>query len=147
MTDLLVGVAELLQAQGAGTWNGLTAAVTTTPTATAITIRQTTPAPDRSITLTDYPVTSNARLTDTLTGLNVRIRGTRDPSSASDIAGKVYTALHALGRATLGTAPNQVLVADIYLQSAAQVGPDANGRAVLSVNYYVSWNRAHPRLG
>jgi Bacteriophage minor capsid protein len=146
VTDLLVGVAELLHAAGVGTWNGLGAAAATGSTDTAITVRQTPPAPDRSITLTDYPVTSNARLTDTVTGLNVRVRGTGSPSTASAIAAAIYTALHARGRTALGTAPNVILISDAYLQSEAQVGPDANGRAVRSINYYVRWNRAHARL-
>lgn len=146
MTDLLVGVAELLHAAGAGTWNGLTAPATIDPAGTAIALRQTPVAPDRSITLTPYNVSSSARLTDTVSGINVRCRGTRDPSTASAVAAAVYAALQALGRRELGTAPNTVIVADIYLQSEAQVGPDTNGRTVLSVNYYVSWNRAHPRL-
>lgn len=145
ITDLLVGVAELLDAAGAGTWNGLGAAAAVGATNTAITLRQTPPEPDRSITLTDYPVTSNARLTDTVTGLNVRVRG-RTPGQASATAAAVYAALHALGRAALGTVPNGVLVTDAYLQSEAQVGPDNNGRAVRSINYYIRWNRAHPRL-
>ncbi len=146
LTDLLVGVAELLDAQGAGDWSGLDGPAPTSALATAITLRQTPIAPDRSITLTDYAVSASARLTDTITGLNVRCRGDRSPSSASAVAGKVYLALQALGRATLGTAPNQVIVSDIYWQSEAQVGPDANGRSVRSVNYYVRWNRGHPRL-
>lgn len=145
ITDLLVGVAELLDTAGAGTWNGLGVAAATGPTDTAIALRQTPPDPDRSITLTDYPVTSNARLTDTVTGVNIRVRG-RTPSQASATAAAVYAALHALGRTALGTAPNVILVTDAYLQSEAQVGPDNNGRAVRSINYYVSWNRPHPRL-
>lgn len=146
LTDLLVGVAELLHTAGAGIWNGLGAPAATGAAETAITLRQTPPAPDRSITLTDYAVTANARLTDTVTGLNVRIRGDRSPSTASDIGGAVYAALHARGRVALGTAPNVVLISDAYWQSEVQVGPDTNGRWVRSINYYIRWNRAHPRL-
>ncbi len=146
LTDLLVGIAELLHSAGAGTWNGLGAPAATGAADTAITLRQTPVAPDRSITLTDYSVSSNPRLTDTITGLNVRIRGDRSPSTASAIAGAVYTALHARGRTALGTAPNVVLISDVYLQSEVQVGPDNNGRSVRSINYYVRWNRSHPRL-
>lgn len=142
-TDLLTGLAELLAAESIGNWSPDGIAPAGRPT---ITLRQTPASPDETITLNAYLETADVRLTDSMTAVNLRVRGTRDPSSCSAVAGAIYSALHALGRATLGTAPDQVMVTDVQYRSAVQVGPDQNGRHVRSLNYYVLHNRPHPRL-
>lgn len=142
-TDLLTGLAELLAAAGVGNWSPSGVAPAGLPT---ITLRVTPPTPDEVITLTAYTAESNTRLTDSITAVNVRIRGTRDPGSASLTSSLVHRTLHALGRATLGTTPNQLLVSDVQFRSATLIGPDGSGRQVRSENYYVLHNRPHPRL-
>jgi hypothetical protein len=143
-TDLLTGLAELLATAGVGHWSP-TGVVTATDLPT-IALRQTPDRPDQVITLSDYTAVASPRLSDSETAVNFRIRGTRSPNACSSIAEKIWRALHALGRTTLGTAPDEVMVGDVQYRSAVQVGPDANGRHVRSVNYVVLHNRPHPRL-
>lgn len=144
ITDLLTGLAELLEAQGVGDWNPTGAA--TGEGTPAIALRSTPPAAARSITLIEYSTERSARLTDTLVAVNVRCRGDRDPSTAAGMAQQVFLALHALGPTQLGTAPNLIKISDVCWQSETQIGPDQNGRYDRSVNYYARLNIAHPRL-
>lgn len=145
VTDMLTGVAELLAAAGVGSWNPTTV-VALSPTVPAIGVTATPPDAPLSITLNNYTVDQSAKLTDRVEGLNVRIRGDRRPNTAKHIAHQVWLALHALGRRTLGTVPDQVPVVDVFWQSEAEIGPDQNGRFERSINYYVRMNLAHPRL-
>lgn len=145
VTDLLTGLAELLDASGVGEWNP-TGAAGGTLAAPVIALRSTPPTATYSITLTDYLAERNARLTDATIAVNVRVRGDKAPNTASNIAQKIYLALQALGPTTLGTTPNQIKITDVYWQSETQLGPDQNGRYERSVNYYVRANLAHPRL-
>jgi hypothetical protein len=139
ITDALTGLAELLAAWDAGRWNGI-------GTGPAVFLRVVPQEPEECITLNSYQLAADARLSDTLTGINVRIRAGRNPNVVHGFAAAVYSTFHALGYHTLGTAPNQIKITDLYWQSEALIGPDANGRHVLSVNYYLQFNRPHARL-
>lgn len=136
---LLTGVAELLDVAGVGDW---TAAGVSDGTGVAIVLTDLPQTPDKIICLTHYDVLAHPSLTDSIQGVQVRVRGDRDPRTSLDIMDAVYDALHALTHVTLGTAPDDVQVGQILWQSSAALGPDANGRYERSSNYYLNVNRA-----
>jgi hypothetical protein len=130
---LLAGVAQALSGAGVGSWSPSAPAAGAWP----ITI-DTSPRTDGpSITLGEYTLGADPKLSDRLIGLNVRIRGDRSPATARDKAAEVYAALQ--GRRTL---PNGQPIVQIFWQSEVQLGPDTEGRHVRSVNYYVQMNIA-----
>lgn len=133
-SDLLTGLAQLLDDAGVGTYSPV-AASTVEP---AITVINLPPAPERVICLTDYPVSDDPSLADVIVGVQVRIRGTRDPLVASNIRDDVYDQLHGLA----GVIINGVPVAHIYRQSTIPLGPDGLGRYERTENYYVHASRA-----
>ena len=129
--DLVTGVAELLDAAGAGVWN---------PTGiydvddTAIVVGPTIPqTPDRIVCLTPYPVEDTPGLPEVVIAIQVRCRGTTVPRTAEDQADAVYDVLHGASGLTLGGVP----VAQMWRQSSAPLGPDTSGRAERSDNYYL----------
>lgn len=134
ISAMLTGVAQLLDAAGVGSWSP--SAVTANPW--PIAIATTPPNADQAITLTDYALSADPLLSDRLIGLNVRIRGGAAPATARDRAELVYGVLQGFR----GALPNGQRVVQVYWQSEIQVGPDANGRHVRSVNYYVQMNVA-----
>jgi hypothetical protein len=135
-TDLLTGIAELLDAAGAGTWNptGVYAADDTGITLTVIPAQ-----PERIVCLTAYPVDdSEPGSTDVVTGVQVRFRAGRDPRDVEDMADAVYDQLQGLAQQRIGGVP----VAQMWRQSSALWGADSNGRWERSDNYYVQASRA-----
>lgn len=143
--DLLVGVAEMLDGFAIGEWSPTAAPVAGSQTP-LIVLRAFPPQPERIISITDYGNVADARTTEFETLINIRIRGDRASATASGISARIFEALHALGRYTLGTAPNQVKITDIQWRSETSLGPDSIGRTERSLNYAVLWNRAHARL-
>ncbi|MFD9146205.1 minor capsid protein [Streptomyces diastaticus] len=133
-TDLLDGVARLLDAADVGTYRPTGAYA---PGETAITIAAMPPTPDRVICLTDYPVEDSPALTDTTTGVQVRTRAGADPREVADLADAVHDVLHGSGRHRWGDA----VVSLVYRTSAAPLGTDATGRHERTANYYVRANR------
>lgn len=130
---MLVGVAQALSAAGVGSW----APNTVTSGAWPIGI-DTTPRIDApAITLAEYSLTADPKLSDRLVGLNVRVRGDRIPATARDKGHEIFTALN--GRRTL---PNGQLITQISWQSEVPLGPDENGRHEKSINFYVQMNVA-----
>lgn len=128
--DLLTGLAQILADGNAGVWDP---AGVYTADQVGITITGIPQAPDRIICLTAYPVQDTPGLVDVTAGVQIRIRGTRDPRVAEDLADAVYDLLH--GRSSYTAAG--VAVAQSWRQSYAQLGPDGNGRWERSDNYYV----------
>jgi len=102
-----------------------------------IALTSTPPNPEKSITLADYGISADPKLSDRVIGLNVRIRGDRSPGTALKKAEDAFAVLQ--GRRTL---PNGCLISQIFWQSEAQIGPDQNGRHERSINYYVQMNIA-----
>lgn len=137
--DLLDGLARLLHEHGIGTYR------TDSPYAageTAITVAALTPAPDRVICLSAYPVTDSSVLTDTTTGIQVRTRAGADPREVDALDDQVHELLHASGPHRFGAVPVQL----VYRVSAAPIGADSAGRWERSANYYARAHRAHPNL-
>jgi hypothetical protein len=143
MTDLLVGIAEQMAAAGVGTWNGLDGVAAEAGGLPAIVLRELPSSPDFVIALYEYRLGADARLSDTLIGVNFRVRsGTRSPTPAAAAAGRIFLALHALGRFRLAPGSDHELrITDMYWQSEADIGPDGNGRPERSINYYVQVNQ------
>jgi hypothetical protein len=137
-TNLLTGIAEHLYAAGVGVWSP-----STPPAADDVLIVHTAfpSVPDQVVCLTAYPVSVAAGLTDAVVGVQVRCRGSRNPRASLDLDDAVTDALNGLRRATLGTAPDDVVVSQIHWQSSTPLGPDSNGRYERSTNFYVQVNR------
>lgn len=135
-TNLLTGFAQLLAAAGIGTWqeNGVYAA-----TETGIVIDAVPASPDRIISLTDYVVSDNPTLSDSIIGVQVRTRwGGQDPRLVKDLDGLIFAALHGMPAVTL---VGGVHVVSCFRRSGVSMGQDANNRWGRSSNYYVSVHR------
>ncbi|MFB7900207.1 minor capsid protein [Streptomyces xiamenensis] len=138
-SDLLDGVARLLDAEGVGAYrpDGIYTAGDT-----AIVIADMPPAPDRVICLSAYPVEDSPALTDTVTGVQVRTRAGPDPRAVADLDDQALDVLNGSGPHHFGAARVQL----IYRQSAADIGADQLGRRERSSNYYAHANRAGRHL-
>lgn len=140
-SDLLVGVAQQLAlSPAAGVWTapGAIAGETVQGAAPAITLITLPAIPERVICLTDYLLgEDDPSLTEVVVGLQVRIRGTRNPMDSSDIRDAVYDRLQGLA----GVVLNGVVVAHIFRDSGTPLGPDSAGRYERSENYRIHANR------
>lgn len=141
-TDLLLGLAEDLEARGIANWAGEGAAAVASGGLPGVTLRQLPPQPAFVVCLVDYDASMNARLTDSGINVNVRIRSDAGPSKASLIAGQITNAWHALGHYRFGIGTDHELrITDVQWQSETALGPDTNGRHERSVNFLVLLNR------
>lgn len=130
---MLLGVAQALGDAGVGAWSPSAVPSGAWP----IIIDTTPPTVATSITLTEYGLGASPRLSDRVIGLNVRVRGDRAPATVRDKAADIFAILQ--GRRTL---PNGQRITQVFWQSEVQLGPDANGRHEMSINYYVQMNIA-----
>ncbi|MGD6750992.1 minor capsid protein [Streptomyces sp. BH105] len=108
---------------------------------TGITIAIMPDTPDGVICLTPYPV-EDTDLTDTVTGIQVRMRQGRDPRLVEQLAEDIFDLLHNRRGLVLGG----INVALIWRQSQAPMGQDAHGRQEISANYYARATRTSPHL-
>lgn len=127
---LLTGLAEHLQAAGIGVWR---ASGVYQASEVGIVIRGIPTSPDRIITLAPYVVAGPAGLADVTQGVQIRVRGTKDPRVAEDLADSIFDALDSAHGLTWSGVP----IVQVYRQSYAALGADANGRWETSSNYYV----------
>lgn len=139
--SLLTCLAQHLEDAGVGNWNPEGAYPTAATTTPAVIYLKTIPGagPDRALALTYYDVDSNAGLGDDIAGVQVRTRGTKDPTVVDELTDAVFDALHGVRMLTLG--PERLPVALIWRTSHADLGQDANGRWESSSNYYAHVNR------
>lgn len=136
---LVDGLAALLQEANLGVYRPDGPAFTATETAI---VAGTMPeAPDRVLLLTPYPV-EDTDLTDTVTGMQIRMRAGSDPREVGDLADDVRDLLHQRRHYWLGL----VHVALSWRQSQAQLGQDTHGRTELTSNYYLRTLRSAPNL-
>lgn len=135
--QLMLGVAAHLDARGVGVWRE---AGGYTSGETPIVLRAFPSAPDRGIALATYAIDDDPTLSDSVTGLQVRTRGTKDPRVVDDIADAVFDELQNLRDVTLGT----VRIVQIRRTSSAPLGADGNGRWERVDNYRVDHHRPSP---
>ncbi|WP_320069603.1 minor capsid protein [Micromonospora sp. RTGN7] len=127
---LVTGLAEHLAAADIGTWRP---SGSYPASEVGIYIRAIPPSPDRIITLAPYVVASPPGTADYTMGVQIRVRGTKDPRTTEDVADAVFDALDSAAALTWGGIP----IVQVYRQSYAALGADANGRWETSSNYYV----------
>ena len=133
-TDLVIGIAELLHAEGVGRWSLLGTYVSTD---TAITVEGLPQAPDKAVSLTLYPVQDDAT-TDSIIGLQCRVRGGINSRTADkDILDALFDTLHDLKHTTIGGIP----IVRIWHQSGTAIGPDAKNRQEHTSNFYIQCTR------
>nr|WP_237532068.1 minor capsid protein [Streptomyces sp. SID8352] len=134
----MVGVAELLAAEGAGVYS---------PDAplpaggTGIVLGPVPDGPDRALGLTPYPVADDDS-TDSVSGLQVRMRWGTDVAGLVQLADTVFAVLH--NRRSYRA--RGVWVEVSWRQSQAWIGQDARGRMELTGNYYFRTVRSGPHL-
>lgn len=97
--------------------------------------------PDGVVCLTAYPV-QDTNLTDTTTGVQVRMRAGRDPRLVEQLADGVFDLLHNRRGDVLGG----INVAVIWRQSQAPMGQDVHGRQEIAANFYARTTRTSPHL-
>ncbi|MGI5196582.1 minor capsid protein [Streptomyces sp. CA-288835] len=126
--NLLVGVAELLDAADVGTYDpdGVLPAG-----GTGIVLGKVPDGPDRAIGLTPYPV-SDDDSTDSVTGIQVRMRAGSNPLDVIQLANDVFNVLHNRRSYTV----HGVQVEISWRNSQAWIGQDTRGRMELVSNYY-----------
>lgn len=129
-TDLLTGIAGMLQTAGIG----VTASGTPfAPTDTAITYLDQPADPDHAITLTDYPVSDDARLPLTEVGVQIRMRGApSDWQGVLAIRDAVYTLLQSATNLPFGS----ITVIQLLRHSSLPDGQDDLMRYEYVDNYY-----------
>ena len=135
-SDFVVGFASLLATAGVGVWK-LTGSYATTDVAIAVDAVPL--SPNDAITLTDYVVSDDPTLSDSVLGLQVRTRKAgADPRPVKDLDGAIFALLHGMPATTL---PGGVHVVSCFRRSGASLGQDANGRWSRSSNYYATVHR------
>lgn len=127
--DLLVGVAELLAAEDVGTYSPNDPLPVD---ATGIVLGRVPDGPDRILGLTPYPVTDDDS-TDSVTGIQVRMRAGTNPLDLVQMANSVFTVLHN----RQGWDAHGVRVEISWRNSEAWIGQDTRGRMEKTANYYV----------
>ncbi|MFF4672287.1 minor capsid protein [Streptomyces sp. NPDC001279] len=136
-TDLVEGLAELLDEQGIGTYGRPDEPYPSE--GTAIVIGFMPAVPDSVLCLTPYPVEDTGG-TDAITAVQVRMRAGRDPREVYALADTVCDLLHGREHFRLRGLP----VALMWRQSEGQLGLDSTGRMEMSANYYARTTRPGP---
>lgn len=133
--DLLGGLAAYLDTAGAGTYRSDGSAYVASET--AIVFAEMPQTPDRAIVLSDYPVTDDPSLSDSVVGMQIRCRGGSDPHDVKAIADAVFTVLHGKTAFDAGT----VHVVQALRRSGVPLGRDDSNRWEHSDNYYLTVHR------
>lgn len=135
-TDLMTGQAELFQSNGIGVFatGGILPA-----DSVGIFLGLTPDKPDRAVTLMTYPV-EDTDLSNVIAGLQIRLRGARDPRQVEDTSDAIYDLLHNRSHYDV----NGIHVLLSWRQSGAWMGQDANQRIERVENYYIRAERTAP---
>jgi hypothetical protein len=129
-TDLLDGLAQLLEDAGAGVFHST--GVPYTAAQVAIVFDQVPTGPDRLIVLTAYGGADDPTTSTSEVMFQARTRGTTDPRTVTLIDDGVFDALHNLPRTQLATG---VTLAGCWRESFAYMGVDEQDRHQRSSNY------------
>lgn len=136
--DLLQGVAELLALEEVGVYSATGALPAD---GTGIVLGRMPDGPDRVLALTPYPVADDDS-TDSVTGVQVRMRAGTNPLDLVQLANDVFTALH--NRQSWDARDVRVEIS--WRNSQAWIGQDSRGRMELTGNYYFRTVRSGIRL-
>jgi len=128
--DVEVGFAQLLTGAGLGVYHLDGSAYAASDL--GITHRRLSDQPTRQISLAYYPVTSDPGQAIIQGAVQVRSRGTEDPSDVDSIADAAYVILHGLDQVS----SNGVYFGHIWRQSGSSLGADNTGRWQWTDNYY-----------
>ncbi|WP_267244349.1 minor capsid protein [Streptomyces sp. PR69] len=137
-TDLLEGLAELMDGGALGLYRPDDALP---DGATAIVLGRMPPEPDRVIALNAYPV-DDTEHTDTVTGVQARMRAGLDLRQVDGLADSLFDLLHGRQHYVL----RGIHVALSWRNSQAWIGQDAHGRMELTANYYFRASRSFPHV-
>lgn len=132
-TDLQIGIAQLLDAAGAGTWR--TSGPYPHGADRPIFIRAAPAELDRVITVSHYPVSQNPISADSVEGIQIRNRGLvdSDPRPTDSDADEIRAALDGLEHVQVGGWH----VSLIRWASGAPMGRDENRRWEMTQNFYL----------
>lgn len=134
-SDLLTGLATILDTAGVGTYRSDGSGYLTGET--AITFSLLPQQPDRCIALTAYPILDQVVEPLSTIGVQIRTRtAPSDPLGVDDLADDVFQTLQALSGVQLGTA----WLVQILRNSAIPLGQDMSLRWERSDNYYADVN-------
>lgn len=141
----LTGVALRLAAAGFGTWSPEGAYL---PGQTAIVIDDVPQEPANVITLSAYGVEDAFAISDSVQGLQVRVRCEgQDPRLSRALSARIFEDLHGAHDFALPTPPdedNGVWVEWCLRRSHTSGGKDENGRWSQIQNFYVGTHRPTP---
>lgn len=135
-TDLLTGIADLLVAKSIGAWKP-TGAYTSGETGIVLDLAP--QDPDNIIALSDYVVSDDPSLSDSVIGVQVVTRWTgQDPRLVKDLDSRIFDVLHGMPATDLATG---VHIVSCFRRSGVSLGQDASTRWSRSSNYYVTVHR------
>lgn len=137
-TRLMTGLGQLFSDGGLGVF---ATEGSYPPDGWAIFIGLTPDKPDKAITLMAYPV-EDTDLTSTITGMQIRFRGGRDPREIENQSDAVYDLMHNRDHYQVGG----ISVNLSWRQSGAWLGQDTNQRIERVENYYLRTEREAPFL-
>ena len=139
---LLIGLAELLDTAGAGTYDE----DDPVPEGqTAIVVMRLPESPTKIISLRTYNTLDDPKLTEREVQVQVRTRGGKNPLEALALAELVYAALHGINGVFVNAA-EPLHVVQMWRASETDIGPDTLGRFERSENYTVQLNSDLARL-
>ncbi|SDJ07898.1 hypothetical protein SAMN05444157_1624 [Frankineae bacterium MT45] len=132
-TSLLTkGVAGLIHEAGIGVYDPARRWLDS-DTEFAVMMNKVPTSPPLVIALTPYHVQDSLRTTDSILGLQVRIRGNKNPATVLDADDAIFNLIHGMH----DTVINGVPVALIWRDSWVPAQPDKNERWELASNYYI----------
>lgn len=137
LTDLKTGAAAHLAAAAVGAYRPDGSAYLAGET--AIVTGRLRDAPDRQIALATYQIPGGLTGADAVYALQARIRGeANDERDADSLVDAVTNALGWVRSVMWG----DTAIAQVYLQSGTELGPDAKQRTEHTLNFYVQLTRA-----
>lgn len=135
-TKLMTGLAQLIQAEELAVF---TTVGTYPADAWAMFIGMTPDQPDKALTLMSYPV-ADTDLVTVITGVQIRLRGTRDPREVENMSDALYDLFHNRSHYVV----NGIHIELSWRQSGAWMGQDANQRVERVENFYLHADRSAP---
>lgn len=141
-TRLLYGLAQHLHTAGVGVWQP--GGGTYGTGVVALWLGDLPAAPDLVAALSLYDIAHDGTLSDSVHGLQVRTRGTANPTVVDDIDDAVFDQLQGLEDVDLPSELGTVRLRSSYRRSSTPMPPDVNRRRERSSNYVLTVHRPSP---